>query len=74
MPPSDSDEEAEVQGWPLTETVRKRREENAKLKAFMASEDYQLACQAAVRASRLEFKLKEGSMTNFSSSHGAPFE
>lgn len=45
----------------------------AKLKAFMASDDYQLACQAAVRASRLEFELKEGQMTLVLSPQDTPF-
>lgn len=59
MPLSDNDGEADAEELTLTEMIAKKREENAKLEAFMASHEYQLACHAAVQANKLEIALED---------------
>lgn len=56
MPSHETDEEADDQGWDFTEDMQKMEEEQAKLQELMASDEYRLACHAAVLANRLEFK------------------
>lgn len=60
MPPSDNGAEAETQEWSSQEDSQTSSEEMARPDVVKASSDYQVACQTAVRANRLEFEVTDG--------------